>query len=156
VKVKGSFHWRELAMAQLELAKLAKHYAQSNDAEGKETRTIEGYSYTLSLYTRYLSATGIPAELSAFTLNSVRDFVLHEQGRGMSPNTVQDEVRGLKAFASRLAREDYTPENVLARIPLSLIRTVPHFSLTTISISGFSPEDIFEPLNLLSKASTAF
>ena len=42
VKMNGSIHWRELAMAQQELAKLANHYAQSKVAEGKATRTIEG------------------------------------------------------------------------------------------------------------------
>jgi hypothetical protein len=48
VKMKDSFQGRELAMAQLELAKLTKHYAQSNAAEGKATRTIEGYRFCFS------------------------------------------------------------------------------------------------------------
>ncbi len=105
-------------MAQLELSKLTLHYAQSNTAEGKSPRTIDGYTYIISIYNKYLAKTGKPPVLSTFTLDSVRDFTLHEQSRGMSPCSVQDEVRGFKAFASWLVREGYTPENILARLKL--------------------------------------
>ena len=118
VKMRRNFHWRDLTMAHLELSKLALHYAQSNTAEGKSPRTIEGYTYILTLYIRYLTTAGAPAVLPALTLDSAREFTLHEQSRGMSPYSVQDEVRGLKAFASWLVREGYTPENVLARLKL--------------------------------------
>jgi site-specific recombinase XerD len=118
LKFRREIQRRDLIMAQLELCKLAQHYAHSNAAEGKSPATIQGYNYNLSLYIRHLVKTGTPAMLSALTLELARDFVLQEQSRGMSPFSVQDEVRALKAFASWLDREDYTTENVLAKLIL--------------------------------------
>jgi site-specific recombinase XerD len=57
----------------------------------------------------------ILAELSTF---SVRDFIIREQNRGLSPYTVQGKVRALKAFSSWLMAEGYTSENVLSNIKL--------------------------------------
>jgi site-specific recombinase XerD len=105
-------------MAGLELCKLAQHYAQSNAADGKSPITIHGYTYNISLYVRYLAKMGVPALLSSLRLDLARDFVLHEQARGMSPYSVQDEVRALKAFASWLVRENYSLDNALANLKL--------------------------------------
>jgi site-specific recombinase XerD len=48
----------------------------------------------------------------------VRAFTLYEQSRGLSPYSVQDDVRALKAFASWLVSEDYRQENSLAKLRL--------------------------------------
>ena len=113
-------------MDKLELDKLVLHFAQSNKAEGKSPKTISWYSEMLTGYTRFLRDTGGGTLLGEFSIASARDFVIHEQERGMSPYTVQCKARALKAFASWLCNEGYTPDHVLRNLklpkaPLNLI-----------------------------------
>ena len=113
-------------MAELELAKLILHFAQSNKAEGKSPRTIVWYSDMLNDFARFLESKGCKGVLSEFDIETVREFVVYEQERGMSPYTVQGKVRALKAFSSWLFREAYMSDNVLSnfklpRVPTNLI-----------------------------------
>jgi site-specific recombinase XerD len=61
---------------------------------------------------------GFQGILSEFVIETVREFVVHEQERGMSPFTVQGKVRSLKAFSSWLYREGYTSDNLLTHLKL--------------------------------------
>lgn len=58
------------------------------------------------------------ATLAEFNVENVREFIIHEQSREVSPYTVQARVRALKAFSSWLFTEGYTSDNLLARIKL--------------------------------------
>jgi len=80
----------------------------------------------LTGFVRFLSASYERPVLEEFNTASVREFIIHEQDRGLSPYTVQGKVRGLKAFSSWLHREDYTSEHILhnvkpPKVPINLI-----------------------------------
>ncbi|MFC2009518.1 tyrosine-type recombinase/integrase [Chloroflexota bacterium] len=118
--------WGEINMAELDLVKLISHFAQSNKAEGKSPKTISWYSEMLFDFVKFLRSTGSSAVLAQFHPISARDFIVHEQDRGLSPYTVQGKVRSLKAFGSWLFAEGYTSENLLAnlklpRVPIRII-----------------------------------
>lgn len=113
-------------MAELDLTKLVTHFAQSNRAEGKSPKTITWYTEMLTDFARFLESKGCRGVLSEFDIETVRDFVVYEQERGMSPYTVQGKVRALKAFSSWLFREAYMSDNLLSnfklpRVPTNLI-----------------------------------
>jgi integrase/recombinase XerC/integrase/recombinase XerD len=116
----------DINMAELELNKLILHFAQSNKAEGKSPKTIGWYTEMLTGFARFLVTSGNRPVLEEFNVVSVREFVIHEQERKMSPYSVQGKVRALKAFASWLCDEGYTSERVLQnlkppKVPINLI-----------------------------------
>ena len=67
-------------------------------------------------FTKFLLLTGQAAILSNFNATIVREFIIHEQGRGLSPFTIQAKVRALKAFSSWLQSEGYSGDNLLSNI----------------------------------------
>lgn len=103
-------------MSDLDLTKLVLHFSQTNKAERKSEKTVAWYPQMINYYVNFLEANGITATLSNLNARYVREFVVHEQSRELSPFTVAGEVRSLKAFSSWLLREGYTTENVLAII----------------------------------------
>jgi len=105
-------------MAELDLTKLVTHFAQSNRAEGKSPKTITWYTEMLTDFARFLERTGRRPLLNEFNVVAVREFVVHEQERGLSPHTVQGKVRALKALASWLFNEGYTSEHLLLNLKL--------------------------------------
>ena len=105
-------------MAELDLVKLISHFAQSNKAEGKSAKTVAWYNEMLLDLVRFLRSTDRGALLGEFHVGTVREFIIREQGRGLSPFTVQGKARASKAFGSWLYAEGYTPENVLGNLKL--------------------------------------
>lgn len=105
-------------MAELELEKLIPHFEQSNKAEGKSPKTITWYTEMITGFTRFLTGTGRRPVLAEFNILTVREFIIHEQERGLSPYTVQGKVRALKAFASWLFNESYTTDHVLYNLKM--------------------------------------
>ena len=121
-----NFRWTDINMTELELRKLILHYAQSNKAEGKSPKTISWYSEMVSDFAGFLESKGCGASLSQFDVQVVREFVVHEQERGLSPFSVQGKVRALKAFSSWLFTESYLSDNLLGnfklpKVPVNLI-----------------------------------
>lgn len=113
-------------MAELDLEKLVSHFGQSNKVEGKSPKTIVWYTEMLTDFIRFLEGTDRKTMLANFDIELVREFIIHEQGRGLSPYTVQGKVRSLKAFSSWLFNEGYTSENILLTLkvpkaPVNLI-----------------------------------
>jgi site-specific recombinase XerD len=115
---KGNLRWNDINMGDFELEKLIMHFAQSNRAEGKSPKTIVWYTEMLSGFTRFLADTGKTPVLADFDISTVREFIIHEQERGLSAFSVQDKVRALKAFASWLYRENYTTDHVLYNLKM--------------------------------------
>ena len=113
--------WSDIDMSQLELSNLILHFAQSNKADGKSPKTVSWYSEMLNRYVMYLEANAGSATLSNLGIDTVRQFILFEQGRNLSPNTIACRVRALKAFASWLLREGYASENILINLKLPKI-----------------------------------
>jgi site-specific recombinase XerD len=110
--------WQDIEMADLELRKLVEHFSQSNRAEGKSPKTVEWYEETLIPFVAYLELVGGEGRLSEFSVESVREFIIREQVRALSPHTIQGKVRTLKVFSSWLHAEGYTEWNVLANVGL--------------------------------------
>lgn len=108
-------------MTQLELTNLILHFAQSNKAEAKSPKTVSWYTEMLNCYVKYLERTNISPTLANLDINTVRNFIIHEQERNLSPSTVACRVRALKAFASWLFREDYIYNNVLTNLKVPKI-----------------------------------
>jgi len=101
-------------MAELELDKLVLHFAQSNKAEGKSPKTISWYTEMLHDFIRFLCKGDRNVVLAGFDVETVREFIVHEQGRGISPYTVQGKVRALKVFGKG-AKERIVPVGALAQ-----------------------------------------
>jgi len=117
-KEKVNTHWKDIDMAELELEKLILHFEQSNKAEGKSAKTVTWYTEMLGGFTRFILSTGGAAVLANFNATKVREFIIHEQGRNLSPFTIQAKVRALKAFSAWLYSEGYTGDNLLSNIKL--------------------------------------
>jgi site-specific recombinase XerD len=113
-----NLRWVDIDMAEVELDKLIIHFAQSNKVGGKSSKTISWYSEMLDGLVRFLESKDCRAVLSDLGIDMVREFIVHEQERGMSPYTVHGKVRTFKAFSSWLFREGYTPDNILSDIKL--------------------------------------
>ena len=128
VKRASDRRWQELEKGHTSLERLIKHFEAHNRSEGKSPRTVEYYSRVLSYYLRYLESEGYSTNLGDLTLEVARDFVLYLQTRRkwdghvngssadakLSPMSVQNYVRGIRAFFSWLHREGYTEVNILA------------------------------------------
>jgi site-specific recombinase XerD len=110
--------WKDVRMGQIQLASLIVHYAQCNRAEGKSPATVIFYSEALGKFVRFLTMQDAGGTVADFTPANARLFVIHEQERGLSPFTVQDRVRALKAFSSWLVREGYLRDNVMLLVKL--------------------------------------
>jgi integrase len=123
--------WGDINMAELEMNRLILHFAQSNKAERKSPKTVSWYTEMLTDFAKFLERTSRRPVLAEFNVEAVREFVVHEQGRGMSPYTVQGKVRALKAFASWLFNEGYTSDHLLLNLrlpktPVNLIEPLTH------------------------------
>lgn len=121
-----NLRWTDIDMAELELKKLVSHFAQSNKAEGKSPKTIAWYEEMLKDFDRFLDKTKKKTTIANLDVELVREFIVQEQERGLSPYTVQGKVRSLKSFSSWLFNEGYTSENVLLtlklpKVPVNLI-----------------------------------
>jgi site-specific recombinase XerD len=114
------------------LLDLIKGYEICNNAGGKSPKTIRWYTEMLQEYIQYLSENKHACDLTAFDIDTVREYIMYLQKkpifRGppdvprrsvfLSPKTVQCHVRVLKAFASWLHAEGYTTENRLQNLKL--------------------------------------
>ncbi len=126
--------WTEINMANLDLNKLISHFAQSNRAEGKSPKTVSWYTEMLSDFVKFQRAVGAAGILLELNSPNVRDFIVHEQNRPVSPYTVQGKARALKAFSSWLYAEGYTTDNLLAglKLPKVPIKMIEPLTVTEI------------------------
>ena len=110
---------------------LIKLYEVSNRAEGKSPKTVSWYSDILGLFAGYLHDECGQDEISIFTKDTVRNYILYLRERPrfqghpftpsngkVSPKTVQGHVRALKAFSTWLYTEGYTEDNRLQSVKL--------------------------------------
>jgi len=105
-------------MDNFELEKLILHFAQSNRAEGKSPKTISWYTEMITSFAKFLSDTGRGSVLANFDISIVREFIIHEQERGLSAFSVQGKARALRSFATWLHRENYTTSHVLYNLKI--------------------------------------
>ena len=113
--VRYNQRWEEMEKSGTPLDKLFETYALFNRSEAKASATISWYDDKLREFARWLGAQDGGTDLGEFTIDRVREFVLHLQGREdkyernpfvptrhekLSSHTIQGHVRVLKAFAS--------------------------------------------------------
>jgi len=120
---KVNLKWSDINMAELDLTKLISHFAQSNKAEAKSPKTVSWYTEMLIDFVRFLRSTDREAILAQLHVTTVREFIIHEQSREISPYTVQCKARALKAFSSWLFAEGYTAANLLANVKMPKVPT---------------------------------
>ena len=104
--------------AVLELSSLIQHFELHNRTEGKSASTVEWYNQTLGLFLAWLEGEGMSTQLQYLGEDEVREFILYLQGRkgvwgAVSSYTLNNRVRGLRAFFNWLYRRDYTEEHRL-------------------------------------------
>lgn len=150
---RGNLKWTEINMANLDLNKLISHFAQSNKAEGKSPKTVSWYTEMLSDFVKFQRSIGATCILSEFNLPNVRDFIIHEQNRRVSPYTVHGRARALEAFSSWLCAEGYTTDNLLAglKLPKAPIKMIE--PLTAVEIEQLV--SVQNPLSAIGSRNTA-
>ena len=117
--------------AVLTITKLIALYERSNQAEGKSPKTVSWYSDILGLFAGYLHDEFSQDDISIFTKDTVRSYILYLRERPrfqghrftkangkVSAKTVQGHVRALKAFSTWLYTEGYTEDNRLQSVKL--------------------------------------
>jgi site-specific recombinase XerC len=73
--------------------------------DGKSARTREGYTYVARRLFAFLEAKGYPTDLQALRPLHFRDFFAAVQAEGVSPNTLANFDRTLRAILARIERE---------------------------------------------------
>ncbi len=142
---------QELEKGNIPLERLARHFEAHNRSEGKSPRTIEWYCRVLRYFQSYLEDEGYSTNLNDITLTVVKEFIVYLQTRNKWNNhpfiphpegklaaiSVQNYVRGIRAFFSWLHREGYTEENLLGQLkppkfPQKLIEVLKDEEVTRI------------------------
>ena len=112
------------------LIDLIELYKIANMAEGKSPKTISGYDDFLKTFARYAIGTYNKCDLTVFDVQIIRKYILFLQKRPkisnghelpntcLSPFTIQDNVRALKAFSTWLNTDGYTEENRLKNLKI--------------------------------------
>lgn len=117
--------WDQVDKSQIRLEKLVEEYILVCRTENKSPKTLRGYQEKLGRYCRWLDGA-----LNDFTLQSVRAYIgeLQQvkkyehhpfspmQDSGLSSVTIKGHAVVLKGFATWLWEEEYTRENIHARL----------------------------------------
>lgn len=125
--------------SNIDLSVLIQHYEVHNRTEGKSPRTVGWYNEVLSMFHGWLEEQGMSTILNTIGEMEVRGFILHVQSRpglkgAISPNTVNNRVRALRAFFAWLNRKGYTEDHVLKDLrPPKMVKQV---------IEPLTPEEI--------------
>jgi len=142
-----------------DIVELVYKYEVANRAEGKSPKTVDGYNQILKAFSDYLKTKHVRSDLSFMDVTVVREYILYLKQRPnlnkhrnnpqkqalLSPTTIQDHVRTLKAFASWLFYERYTDLNRLQtlKVPKAPVKI----------IDPLKPEEIRKIIATLDKKS---
>lgn len=138
------------------VSKLIDLFVAEKQSEGCSPKTTQWYEQKLKQFDRFLS-NGSPARLPDFTLENVRDYIAHLQGKdtrfgghsfhpeekgGLSSHTIHGHVRTLKVFSGWLHEASFTNTNRLSKLKR------PRLSKPMIDIlSEEEIEKIFDVIN---------
>ena len=158
VVAKGNRRSPDVPNDNIPLEKLAQHYEAFNKSEAKSPRTVEWYSRVIGYFTAYLKAQGRSTQLGDIDVHVVREFILYLQNRtrwadhpwkphpqgNLAPMSIQNYVRGLRAFFAWLHREGYTEVHLLAdlrppRVPQKLTEVLTEDEIRRI-LACFDPD----------------
>ena len=125
---KRQIRWETMDKDGISFATLAKHYLITCATEGKTPSTLRGYNEKLNRFVRWSEG----ATLSDFGVPLIREYIGHLQaapkydshpfhesnGEHMSATTLRGHVRVLRSFSTWLNEEEFTDDNLLARLKL--------------------------------------
>lgn len=120
-----------MKISVLELGNLAQGFKLSCQTEGLSPKTTEWYTSFLQRFLSFLEQSELPTRLDRIEKIHIRRFILYLQQEARTPHTnkplsgatVQGYVRTLKAFFAWAEREEYTPANLMVKIPVPKAET---------------------------------
>lgn len=93
-----------------------------------EPTTILWYDGSIRCFYKYLRRRVLPATLDALSVETLRDFLIHQRQSGNSPRTILNLIRALRAFCTFLVKRNHLPNNPFDRIEKPKIsRKLPEF-----------------------------
>lgn len=146
--------WKSMDKKKISLNKLIVQFEVFNRSEGKTPKTIAWYRTGLGLFMDYLEYRNVTPTLGNIGTDLVREYIVYlqtrnrfadhpytpDQGRPLSPISVQCYVRALKSFFNWLFKEGYTEEDELGQIkpprtPKKLVDPLSREEITLIMAS---------------------
>jgi len=117
----------------MKLSEALDYYLITCRMEGKSPKTIDWYKQKLEAFVAFCD----DPPVRELTLEDAREFVASLWKKDITPQTIHGYVRTLKAFASWLEREGYTPNNLFKRlkrpkVPKKLIQVLNEEEIKTI------------------------
>jgi site-specific recombinase XerD len=98
------------------LEQLRASFNRSLRVEGKADRTLVLYGQSITYFSQWLDAQGLPADLSNLTRDNVLGWLDGLRGRGQTAGTIRTRWRGLRRFVNWLVAEDIIRKDPLAGI----------------------------------------
>ncbi len=129
----NELRWRDMMKTDMTLTQVIQDYAADLRVQRKSPKTILFYEKNIRLFGRWLNKKGFQCVLGDLNLRTAKLYILYleeehckwadhpsfaQHDVRISLHTVRGHARTLKALASWLYREEYLPENVLARLRL--------------------------------------
>ena len=145
-----SKRWETMDKGNVSLDKLMLQYEAFKRTEAKTPKTIEWYNQSLHLLNEFLKQNGYSNLLKDLSLELVRTYILYLQKRQrfvdhpyvptqeekLSPATVENHVRAIRAFFSWLYREGYTEEHILQRLKLPKVPLILIEPLSDVEVAA--------------------
>jgi len=128
------------------LDNLLIQYKLSLEASNRRPKTIQGYSDILSRFFKFLQLNNFMEPVDELSKEALEAYIIHrktakrwannpyikeENKGGLSPYSIQGDVRAIKAFWSWLLYQGYIENNALAKFPLP---KVPKTLIKTLTI----------------------
>lgn len=107
---------RHRRYAQMELSEALKKKVLSIKAEGGSAKTIAWYEANVNLFILHMTEHRVEPVVHNLTIDQVESWFVSQKEKGLSPNTLENRCRCLKAFANWLYQREYTKVNQLAKL----------------------------------------
>lgn len=98
------------------LESLAESFGRVLYVEGKADRTLVLYGQSVTYFCAWLTAQGLPTDLSALSRDTVLGWLESLRQRGLGDGTIRTRWRGLRRFVSWLLSEEIIDTDPLAGI----------------------------------------
>jgi site-specific recombinase XerD len=98
------------------LESLRSSFNRSLRVEGKADRTLVLYGQSITYFSQWLNAQGLPADLSNLSRDNVLGWLDGHRERGQTTGTIRTRWRGLRRFVNWLVAEDIMSKDPVAGI----------------------------------------
>ncbi len=145
MRSRKNMRWQDMDKGVIRLQDLIQNFDIYNRSDGKSPYTLNWYQQTLNTFLGWLIDTGRPVTLGSVDESIVREFILWFQqrrvrGHEISVLSINNRVRGLRAFFNWLFKNGYTETHLLQgvkppRIPQVMVDTLSDKEITDIMAS---------------------